>query len=68
MEKIKFVPLTYCSDTKTYVRADTIIQLTEDGDITFVYTSNTDAPMRVKERVDEILAKIGGIALVDNII
>ena len=37
-------------------------QLTEDGDKTFVYTSNIDAPMQVKERVNEILAKIGGIA------
>jgi len=67
MEKIKFVPLTYGSDTKTYVRADTIIQLTEDGDKTCVYTSNTDTPMQVKEHVDEILAKIEGTALVDNI-
>ena len=60
MEKVKFVPLTFGSDTKTYVRADTIIELTAYADNTYVYTSYSEAPMRVKESVDEILAKIGG--------
>ena len=62
MEKIKFVPLTYGNDTKTYVKADTIVQLVEEKDKTFVYTVNSDAPIIVKESVNEILAKIGGCA------
>lgn len=62
MEKIKFVPLTFDSGTKTYVRADTIIELTNQIDGTWVYTSNSDAPLKVKESIDEILAKIGGTA------
>lgn len=64
MEIIKFVPLTFGSDTKTYVRADTIVQLSEDGDKTYVYTSNSDVPIKVKESVGEILAKIEGTAWV----
>jgi hypothetical protein len=60
MEKIKFVPLTYGNDKKTYVKADTIVQLVEEEDKTFVYTINSDAPMIVKESANEILAKIGG--------
>ncbi len=62
MEKIRFVPLTFGSDTKTYVRADTIVELSEDGDKTSVYTSNSDVPIKVKESVGEILAKIRGTA------
>lgn len=60
MEKIKFVPLTYTSGTRTYVKADTITELTEDGDKTLVYTSYLDKPFKVKERLDKILAEIGG--------
>lgn len=60
MKKIKFVPLTYTNDTRTYVKADTIVQLVEEEDKTFVYTINIDAPMIVKESMDEILEKIGG--------
>jgi hypothetical protein len=59
MEKIKFIPLTYGSDIKTYVKADTIVQLVEEEDKTFVYTINSDTPMIVKESANEILAKIG---------
>lgn len=62
MEKIRFVPLTFGSDTKTYVRADTIVELSEDGDKTSVYISNSDVPIKVKESVGEILAKIRGTA------
>lgn len=60
MDKIKFVPLTYTNGEKTYIKADTIVQLQEVGDDTCVYTIGNDAPLYVKERVDEILAKIGG--------
>lgn len=59
MEKIKFVPLTHTSGTTTYVRADTITELTNDGDRTIVYTSYLDKPFKVKERLDKILAEIG---------
>lgn len=62
MEKIKFIPLTYSNDIKTYVKADTIVQLVEEKDKTFVYTINSDAPMTVIESANEILAKIGGCA------
>ena len=56
-DKIKFVPLTYTNGTKTYVKADAIVQLEEMGNETYVYTIGNDAPLYVKERVDEILAK-----------
>ena len=61
MEKIKFVLLTYANGTKTYVKADTIVQLADSGDGPIVYTINSDTPMFVKESMDEILARIGGI-------
>jgi hypothetical protein len=61
MEKIKFVPLTYSDNTKTYVKADTIVQLIEGEDKTFVYTINDTSAMFVKESVNEILAKIGAV-------
>ena len=61
-EKIKFVPLTYSNDKKTYVKADTIVQLSEIDGKTYVYTINGEAPIIVKERMDEILGKIGGTA------
>ena len=61
MREIKFIPLTYGSGTKTYVRADTIVRLTENKDnTTSVYTTNSDAPMFVNESISEILIKIGG--------
>ena len=67
MEKNKFIPLTVQlnygrgREATTYVRADTITELTEDVDKkTIVYTSYCDEPFKAKESVDEILAKIGG--------
>jgi hypothetical protein len=62
MEKIKFVPLTYGNDTKTYVKASAIVRLFEENGKTYVYIENSDTPMIVKESVNEILAKIGGCA------
>lgn len=61
-KKIKFVSLTYYSDIKTYVKVDAIVQLIEGDGETYVYTINSDVPIIVKERVDEILTKIGGVA------
>lgn len=61
MEKIKFVSLTYANGTRTYVKADTIVQLADGADKTFVYTINDESPMLVKESMDDIVARIGGI-------
>ncbi len=60
MEKIRFVSLTLDSGTKTYVRADAIMQLMEESGKTFVFIANDKLPIAVKESVSECLAKIGG--------
>lgn len=55
MLEIKFISLTYSDGTKTYVKADTIVQLVEGQGCTFVYTVNDGSPMAVKESMDEIV-------------
>lgn len=60
MEKIKFVPLTYCDDKKTYIRVDAIVEMYEDKGRTCIITINGDVTRYIKESVNEILAKIGG--------
>lgn len=61
MEEIKFIQLTYSDGKKTYVKADTIVQLVEGQDCTFVYTLNDSASMSVKESMDEILYDLSNI-------
>ena len=61
MTEIKFITLTYGYGGKTYVRADAIIQMVEENDKTFVYTINSDAPMIVKESMDEILYDLSNL-------
>ncbi len=58
-ERIKFVLLTAISGVKTYIRVDAIVQLVEEDDKTYLYTINDSAPMIVKERMEEIVARIG---------
>ena len=58
-KRIKFILLTSTSGMKTYIKADTIVQLFEEGGKTFLYTINDNAPMEVKECMDVIVAKIG---------
>lgn len=59
-EMWKFVSLTHTNNSETYIKADAIVQLIEGVDSTFVYTTNSGAPMSVKESMDEILVRIGG--------
>lgn len=61
MEEIKFISLTYSDGTKTYVKADTIVQLVEGQGCTFVYTLNDSSPMAVKESMDKILYDLSNI-------
>jgi uncharacterized protein YlzI (FlbEa/FlbD family) len=58
-EKIKFVLLTALSGVKTYIRVDAIVQLMEEDDKTYLYIINDSAPMIVKERMEEIVTRIG---------
>jgi uncharacterized protein YlzI (FlbEa/FlbD family) len=58
-ERIKFVLLTALSGVKTYIRVDAIVQLMEEDDKTYLYIINDSAPMIVKERMEEIVARIG---------
>jgi len=58
-ERIKFVLLTAISGVKTYIRVDAIVQLVEEDDKTYLYTINDSAPMIVKERMEEIVTRIG---------
>jgi uncharacterized protein YlzI (FlbEa/FlbD family) len=58
-EKIKFVLLTALSGVKTYIRVDAIVQLMEEDDRTYLYIINDSAPMIVKERMEEIVTRIG---------
>lgn len=58
-ERIKFVLLTALSGVKTYIRVDAIVQLLEEDDKTYLYTINDNAPMMVKEHMEEIVARIG---------
>ena len=61
MSEIKFIPLTYSDGTKTYVKADAIVQLVEGQGCTFVYTINDGSPMAVKESMDEILYDLSNL-------
>jgi uncharacterized protein YlzI (FlbEa/FlbD family) len=58
-EKIKFVLLTALSGVKTYIRVYAIVQLMEEDDKTYLYIINDSAPMIVKERMEEIVTRIG---------
>jgi uncharacterized protein YlzI (FlbEa/FlbD family) len=58
-ERIKFVLLTALSGVKTYIRVDAIVQLMEEDDRTYLYIINDSAPMIVKERMEEIVTRIG---------
>jgi uncharacterized protein YlzI (FlbEa/FlbD family) len=58
-ERIKFVLLTALSGVKTYIRVDAIVQLMEEDDKTYLYIINDSAPMIVKERMEEIVTRIG---------
>ena len=55
MVENKFILLTYSDGTKTYVKADAIVQLVEGQGCTFVYTINDGSPMTVKESMDNIV-------------
>ena len=60
MLETKFIQLTYYGGTRTYVKADAIVQLVEEKDGgSFVYILNDNSPMTVRESMDEVLAKIG---------
>jgi uncharacterized protein YlzI (FlbEa/FlbD family) len=60
-ERIKFILLTAISGVKTYIRVDAIVQLVEEYDKTYLYTINDNAPMIVKEHMEEIVDKIGDV-------
>lgn len=60
-EMDKFVSLTYVDDTKTYIKADAIVEMYEEKGRTCVFTINSDVKRNIKESVDEIVARIGGI-------
>lgn len=59
MNKSKFIQLTLCDNSKVYIRAKAIVLL-EKGLIsgTCLYTVNDNKSIKVKESIDEILAKI----------
>lgn len=61
MEELKFISLTYSDGTKTCVKADTIVQLVEGQNCTFVYTLNDSSPMSVIESMSEILYDLSNI-------
>lgn len=60
MNKSKFIQVTFLGGIKSYVRATAIVQLYESEGKTYVYTINDPQPMKVRESMDEILAKIEG--------
>ena len=61
MSEIKFIPLTYSYDVKTYVKADAIVQMLEQDGNTYVYIMGCDSPMVVKESMDEILYDLSNL-------
>ena len=62
MNKSKFVQLTFWDNSKVYIRADAIVWLEKDTiGKTCLYTVNNDGVIKVKESIDEILAKIEGM-------
>ena len=67
MNKSKFIQVTYLSGTKGYIRADIIVELYESRGVTYVYKINNNDPFRVKEHVDEIIAKIESEPTIDEI-
>lgn len=59
MNKSEFIQLTFRDNSKVYIRANAIVRLEKDiisG--TCLYTVNDNRSIKVKESVDEILAKI----------
>lgn len=61
MAEIKFILLTYSYGVKTYVKADAIVQMFEQDGNTYVYIIGCDAPMVVKESMDEILYDLSNL-------
>jgi hypothetical protein len=59
MNKRKFIKLTFWDNSKVYIRADAIVWLEKDTiGKTCLYTVNNDGVIKVKESIDEVLAKI----------
>jgi uncharacterized protein YlzI (FlbEa/FlbD family) len=61
MGEIKFISLTYINGTKTYVKADAIVQMFEQDGNTYVYIIGSNAPIVAKESMEEILYDLSNL-------